>query len=259
MKGILFVTVISFFILSIILFLTRSTPLIQSMQGFVQQLFQNPLSQLYFWKQTNFLTIDGRITELEKENNQLKERLIDQVKTKQDNIALRSQFENNFIAPTKLLLAEVIGFDGSFDSPEMLIINKGENDGVQPKMAVIVEKNLVGVINKVTPYYSQVLLVNNKHFKTIGKVINSDSIGIITGQEDFIFFDQVAITDSLKKEDIIVTKGDVDLNGIGIPADLIIGKVSRVSKKENKPFQTAQVALSIRIPNITHVFIIKLN
>jgi len=68
--------------------------------------------------------------------------------------------------------------------------------------------------------------------------------------------DKVVITDELEKGHLIVSKGEVEKNGIGIPPDLIIGKIKSVNKSDNKPFQNAEIESLINYSQLEVVFVL---
>jgi len=55
---------------------------------------------------------------------------------------------------------------------------------------------------------------------------------------------------------VILTKGEVGSDGIGVVPDLIIGKITSISKNETSPFQSAEVMPVIDFSKLTNVFII---
>lgn len=190
------------------------------------------------------------------ENKKLSEQLAKMDSLKRDNDALRSQFQETTQLSTDLLPAKVIGFTGALNNPTTLILNQGENNHVRSGMAVIVGANLVGKIGKTTHWSSELILPVSKKFSTLGVTSEHNSPGIIKGEEDFILFENVVITDFISKNEMVVTKGEKGLNGLGIPPDLIIGKIVLVNKSETQPFQSAQVKSLVDFKKLTIVFII---
>ncbi len=221
---------------------------------FFASLFSSPRAFLYV-----SVHAEGKPSEIDSlkaENKKLREELVQLDALKKDNEALRSQFMDTVISSQKLLPAKVIGFRGSLDNPTTFILDQGEKSGIKKGMAVITERLLVGKVGDITPWNSEAILVTNKNFTTLGITSKDNSSGIITGQEDFIIFEKVVITDSLSKGDTVLTRGELDPKGSGIPADLIIGKVDSVSKSETKPFQSAVVKSLINFNKLKTVFVV---
>jgi len=155
-----------------------------------------------------------------------------------------------------LLPVTIVGARGLILSPQEFVIQAGRRDGVTVGSAVIYEKNLVGVIKKVTEHYAQVVLPTHYDFSTLARVAETNVLGVVRGEDDFIVFDNVAISEKLDKGAHILTKGEQDKNGNGLPPDLIIGRVEAVNKVENRPFQNAQVSPLIEYAKLQTVFVI---
>lgn len=197
------------------------------------------------------------IKNLRNENRKLAEKVVDFEKMKADNQAFRSQFEISEIRSDSLLASRVVGYLGDTAFPKNLILDKGKLDGVQEGMSVISGKNLVGKIEKVTEKYSQVMLAINKDFVILGKTSQESIQGIIKGEDDFMLFDKVDITQNLVLGEIIVTKGELKNDGIGVQNDLIVGKITSINKKNSQPFQTAKIESFLKFNLLDTVFILK--
>ncbi len=192
---------------------------------------------------------------LKQENSKLRENIVLLKNLESDNKALRDQFQDSFVPPQKLLPARIIGFKGALDNPTTFILDQGGKSGVKNNAAVISGRLLVGKIGNVNTWNSEVILTINKNFTTLA-VTESNSSGIITGQEDFILFGDVIITDNLSKGDTVVSRGELDSSASGIPANLIIGKIDAVSKSETKPFQSAIVKSLVNFTKLKTVFVV---
>lgn len=202
---------------------------------------------------------EGKPSEIDKlrsENEKLLEKLTELNALKKDNEALRSQFQDAVISSQTLLPAKVIGFNGPLDNPTTLILDQGSKNNVKKGMAVVLQHNLVGKIGNVSAWASELILPVNKNFSTLAVSSSNNSPGIINGEEDFILLNHVVITDTLSKNEIVVTKGEKNKNGVGIPQDLIVGKISLVNKPETQPFQSAIVVSLVNFKKLTTVFIV---
>lgn len=247
-----YIILVVFAILAIVFFFNSSFPPVQFITSSVQGIFAGPKSFLYGVKS------GGDVSEsvLQKENTLLIKKIIDYEKVKKDNAAFRSQFETEATRQYKLLPASVIGFVGRFSAPTVLIIDKGNSDGIKMGMAVILKDELVGKIGKVSPNYSEILLESNSGFSTVGITTEGNVPGIINGQNDFILFDHIAADSKITVGEAVLSKGDVNRDGIGIPPGLIIGRISSVSHAASLPFQNAKVESKIVPARLSKVFII---
>lgn len=172
--------------------------------------------------------------------------------------ALRDQFDSGNPAPNALLPARVIGaptFIPGITSPSVLIIDKGEEDGVKTGMAAVIESNLVGEVFEVGQDFSKVDLITNDSFSTTAKVGNA--LGVLKGDgSSEMVLGNVALSENLNKGDIVYSKGSVNEEGIGIVPDLVIGRIVSVDKKASDIFQKAKVESYINFESITHVFLV---
>lgn len=239
----------------IVIFFARSTPPILFTSGVFQNLFSIPKSFIYDFR-GNGSQESGQIKKLIEENKNLSKKLLEFERIKKDNDAFRSQFETEQAKQYKLLPAKVIGFGGSFSNPTTLVIDKGTSDGVKKDMAVISDNNLVGKIGEVSQNYSQLILPVSKKFMTLGKTSEGQLLGVVSGTGDFIFFDRVETTKTLTNGETVLTKGEVNSSGAGVPPDFVIGKISSVNKNESLPFQNAKIESIIQFSRLYTVFVV---
>ena len=79
-------------------------------------------------------------------------------------------------------------------------------------------------------------------------------------KDGMILDSQLATTyEKLEKDDFVLTKGDVDSEGHGIPADLVIGKIVSVNKKASNLFQSASVQSLVDFSKLNMVFVMMNN
>lgn len=202
----------------------------------------------------------AQIELLKAENIALTKKLIDQNKLIGDNKALRDQFQTQNPKSLSLMEADVIGAPGfipGISIPETLVLDRGENDGVKIGQAVVYEDNLIGKIIKTSAYLSSVVLISNSSSSFTAKTMSTQALGVIEGQGggEMILGD-VVLSDTLQKKDTVLTKGDVNSGGIGIPPDLVVGEIVSVSKFPSDLFQKANLKSKINFSKLTKVFII---
>lgn len=205
-----------------------------------------------------------RIKSLLDENATLKKQVSEKQSLTAENKALKDQFAKGSSNSQSLLPAKVIGAPGFIPGvslPEYLIIDKGEKDGVTAGAAVILENNLVGKVVGSFNNFSKVELITAKNSLFSAKVIvegMEEIAGIIKGKDtEEMVLENVLLTQSLKKDGLVLTKGDKDEKGMGYPPDLVIGKIISIEKKESELFQKAEVKSLIDFANLTHVFVLK--
>lgn len=246
-------TLIFLIFLSIVIFIFKNSPPIQFTQGVVQDVFMVPKSFFYSIGKNEKKESEA---DLKKQIRNLEQKIIGFEIMKSDNNALKSQFATSGETTQSMVAARIIGSQGDSSKPHQFIINVGSNKGIKKSMTVVFEKYLVGKIDEVTKNYSVVATPYNPKFQVLAKLPDTNANGIVIGRSDLMLFDGVIITDLLKNGGVVVTKGEVDKNGVGVVPDIIIGKISSISKRETAPFQSAQLSPLIIYNKLTTVFVI---
>src|SRR3989338_5833681 len=186
----------------------------------------------------------------------LAQKIVDYEKLRRDNQALKDQFETGATREFKLLPAGVLGSQGTFSYPTALIIDQGERSGVAHGMAVVFKDNLLGKVSAVSDNYSKIILTENERFSTLARTSDTNALGVTSGQGNFILFSQVSINDIINPGQLILSRGEINEQGFGIPPDFIIGKISEVDKNESLPAQSAKIESIISISQIDTVFVV---
>lgn len=250
-----------FFTLSVLIFGLSKTGILNPVSQILQKIsspFQN--TTYNFVNSISLFATNSKLKKLENENILLTSLISDQKKIKGDNSALLDQFQTVTPKSNTLLPANVIGspsFIPAVTVPESLIIDKGEKDGVAVGKAVVYKNNLVGKITKVNDSHSEVSLVTNSGSSLTVKTLNSQALGVVKGQGNGeMVLDNVLLSDILNVSDLVLTNGDANLNVIGSPPDLVVGKILSVEKKASSLFQKAQIKSFIDLSKITRVFVI---
>lgn len=257
----LFPYFIVFLILCLLVFGLSKAGFFKPVSSFVQIVLSPFQAVAYgtFFKISAF-SESPQLKKLKEENSNLVKKLVDQNKNNEDIKALRDQFQTQNPRSSLLTEANVIGapsFIPSVSVPESLILDRGENDGVKVGNAVIYKDNLVGKVVKTSKYISAVMLVTNSSFSFTAKTLSTNGLGVVKGQGGGeIILDNVLLSDSLKKDDLVLTKGDINQNGEGLPPDLVVGKITSISKNPSDLFQKAEVESSLDFTNFSKVFII---
>ena len=158
----------------------------------------------------------------------------------------RARPQNQYLA------SAVIGRDPS-PFLHYIIIDHGSDDGIRYGMPVVTQQGLVGRVDAVTASASRVQLITDP-----GSVINvrmqslkreAQLTGSITGDVNLVSIPQDA---AVATGEILLTSG---LGG-NYPADVLIGQVASVTKKENELFQTASVQPIVDFSSLRAVLII---
>ena len=99
-----------------------------------------------------------------------------------------------------------------------------------------------------------------KQFSTTVRILKHDSQfaqGLIKGQGNGqIVLDNVLLSEKIENGDLVVTGGTKDIEGIGLPPDLVIGKIYALQKNPSALFQKAEVKSFIDSVQLSTLFII---
>lgn len=246
-------------VLSILLFILSKTGLLDGPQSILAKM-TSPFQSMSF-SAFNFLSSgDSKIKQLENENRELLGKLINQDKLTRENSALHDQFAVTSPKPTALLPAKIVGapsFIPGITDPTTFIIDKGTNDRVKVGDGVVLKDILVGKITSASDFFSKVDILTNTSFSLIVKDQRSGANGVVKGDGGRqLMLDNVLQSDDIKISDILVTKGEQNTSGRGIPPDLIIGKITSVDKKPSEVFQKGKVQSPLDFSSLSTVFVV---
>jgi len=166
------------------------------------------------------------------ENRQLKEQIeqmrLEQVRLSEDAAqAHRLQsllaFKEQFIAKT--VPAQVIGSSGS-DLSRTIYIDKGDNAGLKPDMAVITAGGIVGKVWIVYPSTSLVLMINDQS-SGVGALLEKSRLqGVLRGTPNGeLILERVMSDETVAAGETVLSSGGDQIFPKGLP----VGTVSKVS------------------------------
>jgi rod shape-determining protein MreC len=177
-----------------------------------------------------------QLEEMRAENKRLKELM-----------GLRST-QPSFIAYAQLINK---GADNWFKT---MIIDKGEESGVQKDMIVIVPGGLTGKIIRVWPSYAEMLLITDSSYSVSVRLQNSRVEGILTGTGgNYCLLNYISNDVEVEEGDVLVSSGLDKYTPKGIP----VGMVRHVRKTTPELFQYIEVEPFVDTSRIEEVMIIK--
>jgi rod shape-determining protein MreC len=251
-KGVLPVFIF-LFVLSIALLALSGTGALRGLTGFLETV-TIPLQGSVFGVIRSPQKDSVELAKLREENSKLVSQLASQKNMEQEIAALRNQFQATHPSSRVLLPATVIGTSG-----DKLVIDKGRIDSVHTGDVVVVSDNLIGQVDRVSERLSLVSLIIREDVSFTAKTVNTNSLGVIKGQNGGLVIDNVVLTDKLEKGDLVVTKGDVDEEGDGFIPNLVVGRITTVNKKASNLFQSAEVESLVDFGRLEMVFVIVRN
>lgn len=210
----------------------------------------------HIFRNLPFISQDEKVKKLEEKNLKLLSHVADFEKLKKENQALSDQFQTTYPPSYKFLKADIIGAPGfipGVSSPTTFILNKGAKDNIKVGFAVVVGDNLVGVISQISENLSKVNVINNSSISFTAKTENG-AVGIVKGG-GVLTLDNVLLSDNIKEGELVLTKGDINQDGIGIPTDLIVGKIKSVEKNPSSLFQKGELESFVNFVSLSTVFV----
>ncbi|GAF57083.1 LOW QUALITY PROTEIN: rod shape-determining protein MreC [Psychrobacter sp. JCM 18901] len=198
---------------------------------------------------------------LRRENMQLKSQLIHAHAKlqQQDYILAQNARLQGILSTTKpeqfdLNLAQVIGTDTNL-LRQIVVLNKGEQDGVQVGQTVIDEDGVLGQIINVYPNTSVLLLITDEQQSVAVTVKRTGQRAIVTGQgiPSSLSLNYVFKTSDVRVGDELVSSG---LGG-RIPAGYRVGRIAHVKDEQTDNFRTIEVTPAANFIDNAYVLILQ--
>jgi rod shape-determining protein MreC len=147
---------------------------------------------------------------------------------------------------------EVIGF---FPYENRITVSAGKSQGIEPGMAVVSGKGLVGVVQSVDTKTSQATLIYSPRLK-MGAIAlrNPPAAGLLKGEtRDSLVLEFLDFKAPVQVGDEVVTSGYSDKIPYGIP----IGRVMQVQDDVEFGTRSSVVYPHVQIGEVREVFILK--
>jgi len=230
--------------------------------------FLGPIKKVF--TQVSYNIRDGIMTVpqlfyLKHENEELKAKISELERYKrifteyqQENAKLRELLDlKEHTDEYELEAAEIIGRDPGnwFD---VIIVDKGEQDGIKNNMALVTDKGLVGYVISTDKNFSKAMLLTDDRSSVSAMIQRTRDNGIVKGTLDTAAKDSIRMVylpqdASLVKGDLVISSG---LGGI-IPKGIIIGEVIDTKKEPYELMQYALIKPAVDFQKLEYVFIIK--
>ncbi len=196
--------------------------------------------------------------ELLQENQELNQKLRNYDGLKDENLKLKEVF-NIMERNDKYTYegANIIGNAGGGIITSYLI-DKGENDGVLPGMAIMTEKGIVGQITKTAKTWSTVETLSSENITIhVMTAENHQNSGILKGhigqgQRQMGKITYLPVDSTIKEGDQVITSG---LGGF-YPPDIYVGKVTKVNEDRGNLMKIAIVEPAVDFKGTEILFVI---
>jgi len=175
--------------------------------------------------------------ELVRQNAELYQKLADRE---------QSRLEGFQVTPAEIIARH---FEGH---KQYVILNRGENDGIQPNDGIWAPAGVVGVVSGVSPHYAQVRLLSHPSTSLSVELKNTPYFGFtqaIENETDLISVTDMAAEAPVKPGDTIVTSGMSLIFPKGIP----VGTVETVADKTGEE-KILTVRLFARPETVRYVY-----
>ena len=238
---------------------TIAENLISDIFTFPQRLFIHVKN--YIIKDEDFFSDIDKLKEenekLKAENTELKNKTVDYELLVSENTLLKERSKMEAAYPDyNVVVAEVIS-DSANNWEEVFVINKGENDGIKPNMAVITTEGLVGYTETVSKNTSKVISIIDAGNSVSGRVTRTRDAIVCTGS-------------SLLKETgknkatyipigVELLEGDkIETSGMGgiYPKGIAIGEVKSFTIKKNPSENEATIETFVDFNRLETVAVI---
>lgn len=136
-----------------------------------------------------------------------------------------------------------------------LTINKGKLHGIKPRMAVINENGVVGVIKDVTNNYATIISLLNKKTRISARLTRTNAIGYLTwdgGNYYNATLNDIPTHIKVLPGDTIVSSTYSDIYPDNIP----VGIVTKIETPEGASLQKITLRLAVDMKRLGYVYII---
>jgi rod shape-determining protein MreC len=158
----------------------------------------------------------------------------------------RARPQNEYVA------AAVIGRD-IVPFLRFIQVDKGSDDGLIRGMPVVNEQGLIGRVDAVTAGAARVQLITDASSSVNVRLPASQTEGILVGSvTGELSLEMIPQNVTIKPGDLVLTSG---LGG-SFPADIVVGQIVSVRKRETDLFQTASVQPAANLSNLRAVLVI---
>lgn len=232
----------------------------------LSRLFVNPVINAQAWITTRYQAVQSilrasedttvlrqRNTELEAEVSRLQAQIIELQQQISETKILSALVDFARANPEyQYQAATVVATDPS-PFLQYIIINSGSDDGLRRGMPVVTQQGLVGRISGVTAGAARVQLIIDSDSSVNIRLEPSGAQAMIAGQiTGDISLEMIPQEADVKAGDLVLTSG---LGG-GYPANILIGQVSGVRKRDQDLFQRASVQPVVDFSQISIVLVI---
>ena len=209
---------------------------------------------------SNFVTeyqdvevLENEISELKKENLNLKIKLQELAQLKEENNRLRDIQKKSESIAKKQTIVKVVSNSAS-PNKKIVVIDKGTNQGIYIGQNVIGINGLIGQVVETNFMSSKVILINDINHNVPGEVNRTGEKVIISGSRDNdqLTINYAPVDTTIEEGDVISTSGIAERFKPKIP----IGKVTLIEKDPEKRFSKIEIEAFENLNNLSELILI---
>ncbi len=191
---------------------------------------------------------------LREENRRLRADASERAEVREENQRLKRMLAYTESMPGQQIPARVLGVN-PVATLLSLRIDRGEEDGLRRGMPVVVPDGVVGVVQRVTGQYADVVLVTDPNSRLGVKVQRSRVRATASGRGDnrSLRLENALRTEDLQEGDQVVTSGT---DGV-FPPGLAVGRITSLHRKSYGMVQTAEIAPAVDMTKLEEVLVIR--
>ena len=192
---------------------------------------------------------------LRQENNKLIEENLELKKYESQFIDKSNKRDVSESKIDKTISANVI-LNSINKSKNIIVINKGELNGITKEMGVISSKGVVGIIKNLTNNYSSIVSLLNTDLKINAILKNSSTIGSISWNglnPRIVQLNDIPLSSSIKVGDTIVTGGMSFYFPKGIP----IGRIEDYNNTSLEGYYSIDVSIFSDFSSLSNLYVLQ--
>lgn len=193
---------------------------------------------------------------LQRENARLREANNKLLSAAAENRRLRKLLQLRENLQGSMLAAQVIGKEVSpFFRVVRVRLDRGERDRVEPGMPVLTAEGLVGQVQRTSGRFSDVLLTADKTSAIDVVVERTGARGMLKGTGDAQHY--LCRLENLSRDADAKVGDALKTSGLGqrFPASILVGHISKITKKESGLYQEAEVTPAVNFSVLEEVLI----
>jgi rod shape-determining protein MreC len=206
---------------------------------------------------TSKTALEKENTALKKENEDLRQTNVELIAMKAENERLAKLLKFTNLHPKyETMPAKIISRDLG-DFKDVILIDKGSDDGLRVNMPVVNASGLIGIIDAVYPHMSKVLLISSSRSSIGGMNLRGDSraagiVNGVAGPDLSLEMRNLARNADVLPGDTIVTSGYTGYH----PEGLVIGTVEEVQMDPGGLTKKATIVPSVDYTHLEEALII---